>query len=418
MVRNKTDVLHPIRLLTLLMALMTLALSLSGCLTAEEKLALAEFGTTATTYYKDKYGDDPRIESCGYYIDGSGLFPQRTERMYARCASGDFIFYDAARNQIVDNHQSDEISAAIEAEFAKQIESVEAFIKGSEIVIRDFGSTAYAGSYEGNFYHSYYDGDITTFLEAEDVQLTANLYLLCDENDQWREAQKKCEEIIRTNFRTEQDVTLTVLSRECFDEKQGEHGIYAGLDDLGCYAKFHMTGTTTDSYIQNYIKVADGIYVTCCEANFAFEAGDVTAVSSISEDELNAKIYARYDQLPDVAEENAGGSYVVHDKTRETYSVATATSPIYQLQFSERVKESFPDGEVTVYLLFVAEEVGAAEGEKVLRYADVEKSYRCGAFVQANGGEAGWGTINENDYYFIGASTVMGPEKENKNGQI
>lgn len=400
--------------LLLVAIIATLLLSLSGCLTAEQRAELTEFGTSATTYYKDKYGEDPHVESCGYYVDGSGLFPRRTKHMFARCDNGEFIFYNADKDQMVDNHQSAKISDAIADELAKQMEEVEAIAPGSEIIIRDYCSSAYAGSYKGNFYHNYYDGDITAFLEVEDVQLTANMYLLCDETAPWEEAQKKCEDIIRKNFRTDEDVTLTILSRSCYEEKQGEYGVYAGLDDLGCYAKYHMTGTTTDSYIQNYIKIADGLYVTCSEKNFIFEDGDVVATEAISEADLNAVIFGRYDKLPAVAEENADGSYRVHDKTKETYSVATAVTPVYQLAFSERVKAAFPDGEINAYMMLVPDETGASDSDQLLRYTNKENSYWCSAIVAANDGDAGWVSISENDYYFVGSCIQKGPaEKEN-----
>ena len=399
MIQKKTKIF-------LLIFVVSLLLNLSGCLTVEQKRELADFAATATEYYKDKYGQDPHIENCGYYIDAGGLFPRRTKHMFARCSNREFIFYDADKDLIVDNRQSREISAAIEAELKRQMEVVTDTISGSELVIHDYCSTAYAGAYEGNFYHAFYDGDIATFLKAEDVQLTANLYLLCDKDAPWQEAQKKCETIIRSNFRTDNQVSLIVLTKECFEKTQSEYGAQADLDDLGCYAKYIMTGETTDAYIQRYIKIADGIYVTCAEKNFVFEEGDVIAVEALTEGELNAKIFARWDKLPAVSPENEGISYMTPDKAHETYSVVKAASPIYQLVFSERVKKAFPNGEITSYLLLVSQEAGCEADVRLLQYQDKDNSYRCSVISPVNGGDAGWNDLNENDYYFIGNISV------------
>lgn len=405
MVRNTTKII-------LLIFLIGLILNLSGCLTAEQKLELADFATDAANYYKAKYGEEPNIESCNFYTDFSGPIPTRTKHMYARCHDNTYIFYDADRDLLVDNHQSDKISTAIEVELKRQLNAVADIISGSELIVRDYCSSAYAGAYEGNFYHTYYDGDITAFLATEDVQLTANLYLLCDENAPWAEAQKKCEEIIRTNFRTSNIVTLTVLSEECYNTKRGEYGVYAGIDDLGCYAEYTMTGSNTDSYIQKYIKIADGIYVTCAEKNFVFEDGDVSIVEAISAEDLNAKIYSRWNELSEVVPANKGASYVNPDKVHENYSLVSATSPIYQIQFSERVQKRFSDGNVATYLLFVPDEASATEGDAVLVYRDAENSYRCGTIAAANESSAGWIDLNEKDYYFIGSNHLIKPEVE------
>jgi hypothetical protein len=68
--------------------------------------------------------------------------------MFARCDNGEFIFYNADKDQMVDNHQSAKISDAIADELAKQMEEVEAIAPDSEIIIRDYCSSAYAGSYK------------------------------------------------------------------------------------------------------------------------------------------------------------------------------------------------------------------------------------------------------------------------------
>lgn len=374
--------------LLLMTAVFSLLFSLTGCLTAEEKRELNVFEEAATKYYQDKYGESPQIESCGFYVNCDSLFPSSTEHMYARCSDGTIIFYDANLDQIVDNKQSNEISIAVEEELMTQMDQATALIPGSRLIILDYCSSAYAADYEGNFYHTYYDGDIHAFLAAEDVQLTANMYLLCDKDDPWESAQKKCEEIIRENFRTSNRVTLTILSEDRYYEKFD----MVRISDLGCYAQYSMTATSTDAYIQSFIKIVDGIYATSAERNFVLEDGDITAVEAISVEDLNAAIYERYEELS--------------DKTGETYSVALAASPIYRFVFSDRIKDKFSDGDLAVYLMVAPEEVNAVEGDQILEYENEEIFFRCLTAVDDQ--EAAWANINEENCYFIGSFVKNG----------
>lgn len=393
----------------MLLVILGVLLSLTGCLTAEEQLELDNFEAAATKYYQDKYGEEPQIESFGYYVMSDGLFPSRTKHKYARCADNTIIFYDADRDQMVDNIQSNEISTAIEKTLVSQMEQVTDLIPGSTLNIRNYDSSAYAADYEGNFYHTYYDGNIYSFLEAEDVRLYADLYLLCNKDDPWKEAQLKCEEIIRKYFRNDIAVTLTVLTPDCFEVSQDDGYIRTNIGQQGCFAEYSMYGETTKSYIQSFIKIVDGIYATCDEPGFQFIEGDIVAVEAISEDEMNEKIFARYDKLPDHAPENSNGTFQRDDKAHISYGIASSSTPIYNFVFSQRIKEAFPDGELAVYLRYIPEEVHAEEGDRMMCYED-DDSYRCRVCVPSNSKDAERETINEHNYYFIGSEEVKKPE--------
>ena len=393
-----------------LLVILGVLLSLTGCLTAEEQLELDNFEAAATKYYQDKYGEEPQIESYGYYVMSDGLFPSRTKHKSARCADNTIIFYDADRDQMVDNFQSNEISTAIEKTLVSQMEQVTALIPGSTLNIRNYDSSAYAADYEGNFYHTYYDGNIYSFLEAEDVRLYADLYLLCNKDDPWKEAQLKCEEIIRKYFRNDIAVTLTVLTPDCFEVSQDDGYIRTNIGQQGCFAEYSMYGETTKSYIQSFIKIVDGIYATCAEPGFQFIEGDIVAVEAISEDEMNEKIFARYDKLPDHAPENSNGTFQRDDKAHISYGIASSSTPIYNFVFSQRIKEAFPDGELAVYLWYIPEEVHAEEGDRMMCYKDDDHSYRCRVCVPSNSKDAKRETINEHNYYFIGSEEVKKPE--------
>lgn len=380
--------------------ILAILLSLTGCLTVEQKEALADFEKEAAQYYKDKYGETPNIQKCDYYIDSTGIFPQRTDDMYARCKNGEYIIYDASRKLLVDNRQSLEASEAILAEFTARINEIAKTVETGEFKIENYNSSTYLTDLsDSNFYHAFYDGDIEKFMAAEDIQLSANLYLICDKEDSWQAAQQKCEMLIREDFRTDSSVSLVVLSRDCYDQK----GISADIEYEGCWAKFSMDKESTDSYIQNYIKVSDGVYVTCAKENFVFEDGDVQMIEALTEQEINELILQRYNLLPDKAPENANGSYMVKDKTREKYSIVSASSPIYQITFSERVKNAFSSGKVAVYFTFKPDETNFADSDGLFKCTNNETIYRCVALTRESDNISSWTQINEMDYYFIGS---------------
>lgn len=393
----------------LAVCIVTILLSLSGCLSTEERTALSDFQKEAVQYYKDKYGEKPRIEKCNYIYDHASVFPRRTDDIYAQCVNGEYIIYDAVRDIIVDNRQSEETDRAIRAELNKEISEIEKIIANSEIKIEEYSSSAYySNRIEGNFYHAYFDGDIEEFIQDEDIQLYADMSLICQKEDAWQEVQKECQALIRNKFRTHYKISLTVLNEECYEK----HGTYAGIEHEGCWAEFRMDKESTEKFIQNYIKVVDGIYVTCNEMDFVFEDGDVQMQETITEQELNNLIFERYDKLPDKAAENANGSYNVHDKTREQYSVVQSSSPIYQLVFSNRVREAFPDGTVAMYFMFKPEEAVCEDGDCLVKYTNKEDVWRCFYLTQSDDNISTWQDANENDYYFIGSYEMQGAGEE------
>lgn len=389
-----------IRRIVLMICVLSMLFSLAGCLTVEQKEALSDFEKNATQYYKDKYGETPEIQKCDYYIDTTGIFPQRTDDMYARCENGEYIIYDASRKLLVDNRQSQEASEAILAEFTARINEIAKKVETGEFKIENYNSSTYLTDLsDSNFYHAFYDGDVEKFMAAEDIQLSANLYLICDKEDSWQTAQQKCEMLIRENFRTNSSVSLVVLSRDCYNQK----GISADIEYEGCWAKFSMDKESTDSYIQNYIKVSDGVYVTCAGENFVFQDGDIQMIEALTEQEINELILQRYNLLPDKAPENANGSYMVKDKTKEKYSIVSASSPIYQITFSERVKNAFSSGKVAVYFTFKPDETRFADSDGLFKYTNNETIYRCVALTRESDNISSWTQINEMDCYFIGS---------------
>ncbi len=224
--------------------------------------------------------------------------------------------------------------------------------------------------------------------------------------DSWSEAYDALAQMLSESFPGYTWVNLIVLSPECYEKYIAGEYRYPGIDLLDCYAEYQI-GSNPRRYIQHYVKLADGIYATAHVSDLILEEGDITLVEAISEDELNQMIYANYEALPDEAEENKNGSYMVEDKAHVNYYTVTAATPIYKVQFSERIKEQFGD-ELSVYLRFVPEELGLTADNKLYYFPTGGAKTYCNAFcISTNYADAEFNTLRESNYYFGGTQTEV-----------
>lgn len=390
--------------------------SLMGCvqLSSEEKAAKAAFRKSAENYYKEKYGNAPDITEYGYDIQIS-LFPYNTGNLFAQCSDGTVIYYDAQKDVMADNKQSDAVSGALEIAFQDRIAMLEKKMQNGKFIVNDLDfSACEASDYEGSsFYTACYNGDTDAFIQEEDIGLSAEIFLICDREDAWEDTAAALEKIVASDFRGSEDVQLTVLSSDCYETYLAGDYRYPGTDMLECYAVYQITAQETKRYIQNYIKLADGIYATSDKANVVFEEGDLTLVAcDVTEEEINQVLFENYDALPQNAEENINGVYYVDDKAHVDYWVVTADTPIYRLRFSERIRELGLE-EIPVYLRFVPEELGISEEARFYTFInDGDVHYRCYS-VYTGLADAEFEPLNEQDYYFGGTQRkqVAGAEQ-------
>lgn len=374
---------------------------LTGCgLSKQEQDALEDFSKEAKKYYEEKYESNASLERYGYAMLTDSLFSSRTEDMYAEFSDGVTVYYDADREYLLDSGQGEEVSEALEEAFSERLEELTQGMEEGSFVIEDVRFSIHAEGYEEDFYHTYYKGDIEKVIERENIPLWANLFLICEREDNWQETRLALEQLLREDFPALDNVRLAVMSRSCYASYTAGTNRHPGIDMLECYAEYEIAEETA-CYMQHYIKLAEGIYATSKEKNFILEEGDITLREAISQDELNEMIYEHYDSLPDVAEENKGGSYHAHDKEHVTYYEVTADTPIWQIRFSERIKEHFGE-EFNVYLRFVPEELGLGWDKKFYYFPnDGKKHFHCYA-IYTDKADAEFATLNEEDYYFGG----------------
>lgn len=352
--------------------------------------------------------------------------------MYIKTASGDVILYIEEKNQIYDNRQAEEINSELEnTVLSRVIEESFGNMGSWNTVQRKVEFNGYdRDNLSGSFYHGYYDGDIEAYLESEEIDISADIYLTCAREDSWREARDAFAKNLKKTFENYEhsSVKLIVLSEECYGKYVD--GVYRtpDIDMEECYARY-LFGENEQEYIQNYIEAGDGIYVTSAEPDFVLEEGDITLEENITVEELNQLLRDKfYEQRSD-----ADGQP----------TVVAAVTPIYQMHFSERVREKIDSKnykELSVYIKYapqtasetdeknegtemsgmgaiegviegaVGETVGDTAGETneesgiylyYYKNSGTKNYYRC-FDLYSDMSEAEFSNINEEDYYFVG----------------
>lgn len=379
------------RMVALMLLCLGLVPLLCGCLSREERARLEEFEQTAAEYYEKKYGTEVSIENYNYYYENS-VFSVRTDHMYAECSDGTVVFYDADEDCIVDNKQSEQIDNALAGALRADLDELEEEFDCGAFIIEWCRSAQFSGDFYDSFYHYYYDGDIEDFIAKEDLELRMDLFLLCENEGAWLEAEIALEALLHNRYGTESSCDLVVGDELCYSDYD-----YQQIGYDGCYAKFYIGSERTVSYIQNYIKVADGIYVTAYEANFVLEEGDITLVETdLTGADIDRALLENYSALEE------------DDKERlDCYTVWPAT-PIYQLRFSDRVKEQFPDG-LNVFLHYSPGEMDV-DSMDVVYVFEPDRTGLCGCTQISDPFDYGEhvSDINEEDYYFVGKQFVCG----------
>lgn len=378
----------------------------SGCgMTEEEQEALLDFEKDALEYYEDKYGTDVTVEKSSYVMTEGGLFPPtRTEDMYVVCSDDTTILLDASTDIISDNKESEEIIESLTKAFTTRLEGLGDAMDEGTFIIEEISFNNYDGTLDGSFFHTRLKEDIDKFIAREPIALDVEMFLLCNREDSWENMQKQVLEMLEQDFPLREQVELTVLSKSCYQVWKSGNSRYPGIDMLDCYATYEL-GQNPYSYIQHYVKLTDGVYVTSHEKDFILEEGDLTLTEAITAEELNQLIYEKYDALPVAAEENKDGSYMVPDKDHVNYYHIDAATPIYNIQFSDRIKEQCGE-EFSCYLRFVPEEIGLTNSKKFFYYpVDELRDYYYAFAIHTTYADAEFATLNESDYYFIGSQT-------------
>jgi hypothetical protein len=194
--------------------------------------------------------------------------------------------------------------------------------------------------------------------------------------DSWENAHKQMQQMLARDFPACEYLKLTVLSKECYEAWQPGESRYPGIDMLDCYATYEL-GKNPCCYMQHYVKLTEGVYITSKEKDFILEEGDLTLIEA------------------DIAKEQ------IND-----YNINAAT-PFYHIRFSNRIKKQIGN-ELSVYLRFVPEEAEFPENMNFYCYiADEDHNYYYASAISTDYADAGFTILKESYYYFIGSRTTQ-----------
>lgn len=389
-------------------ALLTVLLSgvmllLCGCLTPSQKARLEEFAEEAAVYYEEKYGTTVTVTDYGYCYESTSVFSERTDHMYAECSDGTVIIYDHTQDIIADNKQSEQIHDAINAAFCADMDALAQQIGDARIVTGSCWSSYYSGDFDGYFHHAYYNGNIEDFIKDEDIPLRANISLVCEREGAWKEAEAAILQLLQTRYRTHHTVTLNAINDRCYRFNDYYHVSYEG-----CFAVLEIAADGVERRIQKFIKVADSVYVTANARNFVFEDGDITLVrADLTEEDVNQLILDNYRALPETAEDKKTAT-----QENQDYATIFANTPIYQLQFSDRVKAQFPDG-VDVFLRYEPYELDVPLTNEVYCFTiGAEPLYSCKQISDSLEYTTSVYHITEEHYFFVGFQSICHNDPE------
>lgn len=355
-----------------------------------EGITVDEFKELAKDYYREKYNEELRIKEVGeIYTDG--VVSIKTNNMYIKAEDGTTVIYIEEKNEFYDNKQTEEITNNIEETVLKQVceklvndtEAEEVFYES--LKLNEFNIFT-KQDISGSYYNSLFNGDIKEFLENEEVIFNdLRLFVICNDDDSVEDIKNVIiAELKNVNLKYEEsNIEASVLTKECYEKYLNSEFRLPDIDMLGCYAKFRL-GKSEYDYLQNYIEVATGIYITSAEKDFLLEEGDIVLEKCESEklalyqmkfsdrvksfienktyNELN--IYVRYD-----LEEVQFTKESVTDEDLEKVEIENIKLYYYRKKDESKCFDLYSemsDGEYAVledgdYMFFEVEELGEKE---------------------------------------------------------
>ena len=154
-------------------------------------------------------------------------------------------------------------------------------------------------------------------------------------------------------------------------------------------------------YRQNFIEVAENIFVTSAEENFSFEEGDVRFEAAGTCADLKVMLDEAYYAMPVDAEENKNGGYLAHDQRHESrVELDDPDAPLYRVVFSQRVLDALDErGCIGAYWLDCRE-----DGAPLMMYTAKSGSYSVYQVCERGKDSTDYQEINPDYLYYFGTN--------------
>lgn len=329
------------------------------------------------TYIEEKYDQNFEISSSGYVLINTTLFATYSKDIRIELTDGTKILYSAEEQKYYDDYQAEEISKALEEKiWNPMLEKLQPYYYEnlSFEIIPSFNFYNEEG-YSGNFFHIFYDGNIMSYVSEEDINVSigyydsydnwvnTKLYIISEDENSWQNRFDIIEETLDTYFRTQPEylLELVALTPDLYEKtvkNQENPKVNIGMD--GCFA----TGNNKKLYLQKFIKISDGIYVTANASKVILEDGDITLKEVMTASELQNIM----DNVV-LKQESTDKNYMQN----ETYKYyINSLTPVYELEFSEKIQNAFKnygaDASISVYVKFVPEELNISKDNNLYSY--------------------------------------------------
>ena len=267
--------------------------------------------TTATVvsqaeqYVADKYGDGFQVVESSYltqYVQA--WFPHESEDVCVVFSGNSNVFtvwYNTEDGVFYDNYQSDIIDEAIKTVILSDLyEAVSPCVPFEDECI--FASVDDLNlSIKGSYYHTYFDGDILSFCNAEKPSLEMKdfngIILFGEDSDRedWESRLGIIQDVCSTYFsvprhfshgsRQDYVIRANVICREAY--KDGRIARYDAATE-GFIACLTIEQDRAEIYVPNWIEVTDGVFLTAAaeRPDIVLKEGDILLEEAYSIEEF------------------------------------------------------------------------------------------------------------------------------------
>jgi len=355
----------------------------------EERQNLQKIKEKSISYMNAKYHVKLDIEDYGY-ITGYSLWSYNTNNIYIKFTNGITAIYYGKSHTFADNGQSLKIITDIQDYvWNPLVDSLGSYIYTSldHVTFNEYNDE---GDYDGSYFTEYYDEDIIHYLRKEPVEVYSDLCVLTTQ-DQWETKIDDFQNKFYTYFQHHQhDISLTVLSQECYEKFQNGEYRFPGIDMDGCFAEIHLNNEVK-RYVQNYIQLAPGIYATAYQTDFILEDGDIKFEKVMNNEEFITMLNDIYEKEKNLENEE--------DIEKYQWDIQT---PIYKPVFSQKLKNDNASKYI-VYMLCIPEEIGLSDNNRLYYYpTEANKKYHYCFSIYSDKADAEFHTLKETDYFWIG----------------
>ncbi|MCD7840300.1 MAG: hypothetical protein LUG46_06745 [Erysipelotrichaceae bacterium] len=346
----------------------------TACLSQEQKQIRDEVEKEALIYMQDKYNMSFTVEEVSYIYNTSGEFSSATDNIRVDFSDGSRCIWYGDTDTFADDKQATIILASINNQILQPM--IENNLSNS-IIYEDIDINYYyqSGNCDGNFFTTYFDGNINDFIKNETIIIKGTLFDVVDEDTWYNEINDFCDSYEDAfGFNLHSSLSLEGLSQNAYQRYISDETIF-GISTNEWWCDYHI-GDYLRKKEQHYIQVTDTIEMTSNTYNLNFNDGDIQLIKFTDSD-----------------------TWLNDYMTSENYTF-DINGDIYQMVISDDLK----DKEINMYIRYSGEDTLYYTSEKGTRY-----DY---SFSLSGGRDAHFYSYDEDDVFWIGTQSKVEYEYE------